>query len=341
MPKRWRRRPEGSNWGEFGADDQLGRLNLITAERRLAAVREVTDGLCFCLSLPLDLPGGNALNPDRRPPRLKPVMRDGHLAFDLAMECVNPLYTDLTCDEAVVLESQYMTQWDALAHKGSMFDADGDGRTEHVYYNGFQVVDAETRRPRHGAVGAAALGIEHMAATGVQGRGVMIDLGAHFGNERRHVGYDDLMRVMAADGVVVEAGDMVCLHTGLGQLLLDMGADPDPELARHACAVLDGADKRLLEWITESGLSVLVSDNLAVERSAALKKPGEHTERGPALPLHEHCLFKIGVHLGELWYLSELAAWLRERQRYRFLLTAPPLWMPGAVGSPLTPVATV
>ena len=59
------------------------------------------------------------------------------------------------------------------------------------------------------------------------------------------------------------------------------------------------------------------------------------------LPLHEHCLFKIGVPLGELWYLSDLAAWLRENGRSRLLLTVPLLRMPGAVGSPATPVATV
>ena len=38
-----------------------------------------------------------------------------------------------------------------------------------------------------------------------------------------------------------------------------------------------------------------------------------------------------------MWYLHELAAWLREHNRSRFLLTAPPLRMPGIVGSPLTP----
>ena len=27
---RWKRRPEGSNWGDFGPDDEIGRLNLIT-----------------------------------------------------------------------------------------------------------------------------------------------------------------------------------------------------------------------------------------------------------------------------------------------------------------------
>ena len=55
------------------------------------------------------------------------------------------------------------------------------------------------------------------------------------------------------------------------------------------------------------------------------------------LPLHQHCLFKIGVNLGEIWRLSELADWLRSNNRSRFLLTAPPLRLPGAVGSPATP----
>jgi len=59
------------------------------------------------------------------------------------------------------------------------------------------------------------------------------------------------------------------------------------------------------------------------------------------LPIHHLCLFRLGVPLGELWYLHELAGWLREHQRSRFLLTAPPLRLPGAVGCPATPIATV
>jgi hypothetical protein len=57
--------------------------------------------------------------------------------------------------------------------------------------------------------------------------------------------------------------------------------------------------------------------------------------------LHNHCLFKLGLNLGELWYFAELAQWLRANKRSTFLLTAPPLRLPGAVGSPATPVATV
>jgi hypothetical protein len=44
MARRWTVRPAGSNWGDFGDDDELGRLNLITPARRLAALREVTSG---------------------------------------------------------------------------------------------------------------------------------------------------------------------------------------------------------------------------------------------------------------------------------------------------------
>jgi kynurenine formamidase len=49
----------------------------------------------------------------------------------------------------------------------------------------------------------------------------------------------------------------------------------------------------------------------------------------------------LGVHLGELWFLADLANYLKLEKRSRFLLTAPPLRLSGAVGSPVTPIATV
>ena len=45
--------------------------------------------------------------------------------------------------------------------------------------------------------------------------------------------------------------------------------------------------------------------------------------------------------LGELWWLTPLAEALAERGRHHFLLTAPALRLPRAVGSPVTPVATI
>ncbi|AIV66575.1 putative metal-dependent hydrolase domain protein [Burkholderia pseudomallei K42] len=35
MERRWKRRPAGANWGEFGDDDQKGRLNWLTERKVL------------------------------------------------------------------------------------------------------------------------------------------------------------------------------------------------------------------------------------------------------------------------------------------------------------------
>ncbi|MCH9013664.1 MAG: cyclase family protein, partial [Proteobacteria bacterium] len=54
--ERWTKRPEGSNWGDFGADDQRGRINLLTPEKVLQGIAEVKVGKAFCLSLRRHLP---------------------------------------------------------------------------------------------------------------------------------------------------------------------------------------------------------------------------------------------------------------------------------------------
>ena len=114
-------------------------------------------------------------------------------------------------------------------------------------------------------VAAHALGIDTMAAHGVQGRGVLVKLYRHFNfSPRMEVGFDALMRVLDADGVEVEPGDILCLWTGLDRMILRMAGKPDERL-HHACAVLDGWDPKLLQWISDSGVAAIASDNLAVE----------------------------------------------------------------------------
>ena len=161
-----------------------------------------------------------------------------------------------------------------------------------------------------GTSSANALGVENMAVKCLQGRAVMIDLFAHFGRKRHAVGYDDLMRIMAADGIKVEAGDFVLLRTGFDEVILEGNKKPDEHTLETSCTGLDGSDERLQQWITETKLVALISDNYAVEMHNRPLQPGQCA----MLPLHQHCLFKTGVNLGEIWRLSELADWLRKQQ---------------------------
>ena len=347
---RWKQKPPNSNWGEFGPDDQRGRMNYVTREKVLQGISEVKEGITFVLSLPLDYPGGNALNPRRHPPRIAATQRNGKQNFAYEVRQDNPMQTDVVCDDLVLLTLQYSTQWDSFAHVGSLFDADGDGKPEAVFYNGFRAGEHIKPSPvapaeagaydplRFEGSRAEALGIQNLAEHGAQGRGVMIDLHAHYGRKRHAVGYDDLQKIIDKDKVEVERGDIVCLHTGFAEMVLEFKKNPTPEALHNSCTGLDGRDEKLLQWISDSGLAVLAADNYAVELfNAAPWKTTSHA----MLPLHQHCLFKNGIHLGELWYFTPLANWLREHQRNRFLLTAPPLRLPGAVGSPATPIATV
>jgi hypothetical protein len=349
--RRWRRKPDGSTWGDYGPDDQLGRMNELNPEKVRQGIAEVREGRTFCLSLPLDFPGGNVLNPRRHPPVIRPTRRGDTPNWLFRVEREMPGMTDVMNDDLAILHLQYSTQWDSFAHAGALFDADGDGTPEPTFYNGYRADTHMKGSAEPGDSGAlpgtlvearstssaGALGVENMAVKCLQGRAVMIDFQAHYGRTRHAVGYDDLMRIMAADGIVVEPGDFLLLRTGFDEVILEAGGQPDGKTLHASCTGLDGGDARLLRWIAESRLVALISDNYAVEIHNMPLRPGQCA----ALPLHQHCLFKVGVNLGELWRLSELADWLRANNRSRFLLTAPPLRLPGAVGSPTTPVATV
>src|SRR5216117_3456434 len=161
MKPRWKQRPPGSNWGEFGPDDQRGRMNLVTREKVLQGIAEVKEGITFCLSLPLDYPGGSVLNPRRSPPRLASTLRGGKQNFCFPLAAENPDFTDVVSDDLVLLTLQYSTQWDSFAHIGSRFDADGDGEREIVFYNGFPACANAVLE--HDLALAVAVGIETAA----------------------------------------------------------------------------------------------------------------------------------------------------------------------------------
>ena len=140
------------------------------------------EGLSFCLSLPLDFRAATFESPSP-PPRQFATVRDSGKNAGAQNFCYpraedNPDIT-MVCDDVVLMKLQYSTQWDIFAHVGSLFDADGDGTPEIVFYNGFRARSTSSRRRRRKASSAGrnrgrqgeALGIQNLAAHGAQGRG--------------------------------------------------------------------------------------------------------------------------------------------------------------------------
>ena len=78
-----------------------------------------------------------------------------------------------------------------------------------------------------------------------------------------------------------------------------------------------------------------------------LKKAADFDIRTDLMPVARAVEAPMGVFVSNtlpvnsIKELTPLADWLNAHGRHHFLLTAPPLRLPGAVGSPATPVATV
>ncbi len=106
-----------------------------------------------------------------------------------------------------------------------------------------------------------------------------------------------LMDVFKKDGIGVEEGDFFLFHTGWDDTIISMKGDPGTGKLHASGAVLDGFDERILQWITDSGVIALISDNMATEDSHGY---GETRGGCSRLPIHRHCLLRLGVHLGEI-----------------------------------------
>ena len=85
-------------------------------------------------------------------------------------------------------------------------------------------------------------------------------------------------------------------------------------------------------WLADREVAAIATDTWGAE-----VRPNEID--GSFQPLHLVMIVNMGLFVGEIWYLDELAADCAADGVYEFQLVAPPLVIPGAVGSPLNPQA--
>lgn len=290
--------PAGSAWGVFGAEDNIGTLNLLTPERIAAAATTVRSGRVFSLNWELDRPGPAALGRGSA----EHVLLRQDTGFDDRYDNFHP---------------QASSQWDALRHVR---------HPEHGFYNG-----------QHGeGTSGCRLGIDAWARRGIAGRFLLADVAAHRARhgrpldcaQREDVTIDEVADVLRAQGVAPRPGDILLLRFGWTAWYETLGDTERRALAGQPMFPAPGlrAEERTAQWLWDQRIAAVAADCPAVE---AMPFDKEH----PDGFLHYRLIPLLGMALGELFQLEGLAADCAEDGRYEGLFTAAPLNMPGGAGS--------
>ena len=299
-----------SNWGRWGADDQIGTLNFVTPADIVAAGKLIRKGKVFALGLSLKEPIQSGLFGGRWNP-IHTMLATGTDAANGNQDVPFPYLR--YADDAINMPCQASTQWDALCH---IFYGD-------KMYNGFDACLVDAR-------GAKKLGIENVRDK-MAGRGVLLDIARWKGVDCLPDGYaitnDDLDGCAAAQGVTVGRADFVIVRTGHQERCLE-----SKDWSGYAGGDAPGLAFETAYWIHEKQLAAICLDTWGCE-----VRPNETDVANQ--PWHWIVIPAMGLSMGEIFYVKELAADCAEDHVYEFFFNAPPLHLPGGAGSPINPQA--
>jgi kynurenine formamidase len=295
-----------SNWGRWGADDQLGTLNLITPAKRVQAARLVLEGVPVTCARPIatDIGADTTFQPMR-------FMVDSGEGRD-------------TCSPERALERRGASEFIGMVFHG--YTITHVDTPAHYFWKG-RIYNGRSCNLITSREGATIESVE-LLHDGVVSRGVLLDIAALKGRwleSGEGVMPEDLEAAEKAQGVRVEPGDILLIRTGYyGRRLKQGPRNPqkDGSPAAHvACA----------PWFRERGVAMLGTDT--------------HNDVSP-LPyprlgntLHVVSLVAMGLWLIDNGNLEDLAAACQSRGRWEFLLTIAPLRLQGTTGSPVNPIA--
>ncbi len=298
---------ELSNWGRWGKDDQIGTLNHVTPADIVAAAKLVTRGRVFALGMPLGQTG-----PQRGlfGKRWNPI----HTMLATGTDAVAGRQQGLMyADDAINMPIQSATHWDSLGH---IFYHD-------KAYNGHSAIEVDSN-------GVSVLGIEH-AKDKICGRGVLLDI-ARFKKldhleDGSGIANADLDACAKAQGVVIKKGDFVLIRTGQMENCLQRG-----EWGGYAGGDAPGLKFESCYWLQDKQVAGVCTDTWGVE-----VRPNETTEVNQ--PWHWVVIPAMGLYMGEMFVLGELAADCANDKVYEFMFNGAPLVIPGGTGSPVNPQA--
>jgi hypothetical protein len=205
-------------------------------------------------------------------------------------------------DDEICMNTQTSSQWDGFRH----------------------IV-----HPEHGHYGGAAdddHGMHHWAGRGIAGRAVVADVArwrAIDAASADAITPDDLLGCLAAQGTGFEAGDVLLVRTGWVGWYRSLDTEARRALPAALAAPGLEASEEMVRTLWDLHPAAIACDNPAVE-----------VWPWQGFFMHRSLLPLLGIPLGELWDLDDLAADCAADGTYDCLLTSSPLHVRGGVGSP-------
>jgi hypothetical protein len=297
------------SWGAWGERDVLGCLNRLGESAALEALRWVRRGAAFPLNLEMHLPG---------PPLFGRPPFDHDFVYSPDGTSLNDVISNWN--------TQVSSQWDGFRHVAWA----GRG-----HYGGHEL---------HG--------VHHWAERGIVGRSVLADVGrwrAEIGRPLDFTRPDaitaaDLRSTLSAQSTSPQPGDTLLVRTGWVPWYLQAGNETRRALADRASMVSPGlsADESVAELLWDFRLASVAADNPALEvwpfGCDATAGP-DSTASAPwprryETSLHTRLLPGLGMPIGELWDLEQLAADCAADREYVGMLVATPINLRDAAASP-------
>lgn len=301
-----------TNWGKWGPDDEVGSLNYLDAAQVLRGATQVKDGKVFTLQRLIGDPKGDPVWPGRAPAERSMILDESH--WDEGGD--GPAFPGGLhyADDKINAFLQGSTQYDALGH---------------VWYDG-KLWNGYDARTTIGGLDRAS--VEPIAQRGVVGRGVLLDMARHLGEDALEAGltftHEDLEACAQRQGVTIEQRDILVIRTNHLQLFFEKG----DAFYEGFCEPGLVYSPETIQWFKDNEIPNLVTDTIANEVTT-------DPNNGVALVLHNGLMRNLGVAFTEICDLESLAQDCADDGRYTFLYAAAPLKIHRATGSPVNPLA--
>jgi kynurenine formamidase len=291
----------------FGADDEIGMLNLIDAASRDAIMSRADATRIFDLSVEnfVGMPSWTAAG--------DPNYQIWMTHTPGGESVWNSMSVDAETNNLVAYSGDAISMY---THVGTHVDT-----LNHFGYRG-KIFNNFTAAGHLGSRGWDVCGAEKHPPT--IARGILLDVAALHNvpalPPSHGVGPEDLQGCLKKQGTTLSPGDVVMVRTGQMQTHWPDASKfmPNPPGLNRAGAA----------FLCEAGAITIGTDTASFEQLPS-------AEPGNFLPVHCYMLAEAGVPIMEVVYLDELAA----EKLYEFAFFGACIRLRGATGSPMRPVA--